>query len=70
MNIFILGSGGREHALAWKIAASPLTERLYLEFTRRIALQLQSVAKDILCDVSRMALLSHIPYRRPLRKSR
>ena len=29
MNILILGSGGREHALAWKIAASPLSDRLY-----------------------------------------
>src|SRR5947209_15004709 len=29
MNILLLGSGGREHALAWKIAASPLTEKLY-----------------------------------------
>jgi phosphoribosylamine--glycine ligase len=29
MNILILGSGGREHSLAWKIAASPLVERLY-----------------------------------------
>jgi phosphoribosylamine--glycine ligase len=29
MNILILGSGGREHALAWKIAASPLVERLF-----------------------------------------
>jgi phosphoribosylamine---glycine ligase len=29
MNILLLGSGGREHALAWKIAASPLVERLY-----------------------------------------
>jgi phosphoribosylamine--glycine ligase len=29
MNILILGSGGREHALAWKIAASPLTDKLY-----------------------------------------
>ena len=29
MNILILGSGGREHALAWKIAASPLVQRLY-----------------------------------------
>ena len=29
MNILILGSGGREHALAWKIAASPLVDRLY-----------------------------------------
>src|SRR5207244_9671377 len=29
MNILLLGSGGREQALAWKIAASPLVERLY-----------------------------------------
>ena len=29
MNILLLGSGGREHALAWKLAQSPLCERLY-----------------------------------------
>jgi phosphoribosylamine--glycine ligase len=29
MNILLLGSGGREHALAWKLAASPLAGRLY-----------------------------------------
>jgi phosphoribosylamine--glycine ligase len=29
MNILILGSGGREHALAWKIATSPLMTKLY-----------------------------------------
>jgi phosphoribosylamine--glycine ligase len=29
MNILLLGSGGREHALAWKIAASPLCGKLY-----------------------------------------
>ena len=29
MNILILGSGGREHALAWKMAASPLADKLY-----------------------------------------
>ena len=29
MNILLLGSGGREHALAWKLAASPLVERLF-----------------------------------------
>ncbi|HXJ21083.1 MAG TPA: phosphoribosylamine--glycine ligase [Polyangia bacterium] len=28
MKIFLVGSGGREHALAWKIAASPLCEKL------------------------------------------
>src|SRR5580692_833053 len=29
MNILIIGGGGREHALAWKLAASPLADRLY-----------------------------------------
>lgn len=29
MNILIIGSGGREHALAWKIAQSPLCDRLF-----------------------------------------
>jgi phosphoribosylamine--glycine ligase len=29
MKILLLGSGGREHALAWKMAASPLVDRLY-----------------------------------------
>jgi phosphoribosylamine--glycine ligase len=28
VNILLLGSGGREHALTWKMAASPLTDRL------------------------------------------
>ncbi|WP_262694077.1 phosphoribosylamine--glycine ligase [Kordiimonas aquimaris] len=29
MNILLIGSGGREHALAWKIAQSPLVNTLY-----------------------------------------
>ena len=29
MNILVIGSGGREHALCWAIAASPLVENLY-----------------------------------------
>ena len=29
MNVLLLGSGGREHALAWAIAASPLLSKLY-----------------------------------------
>ena len=29
MNVLILGSGGREHALAWKISQSPLLHNLY-----------------------------------------
>jgi len=30
MNILLIGSGGREHALAWKIKQSPKTEKLYI----------------------------------------
>ena len=30
MKILLLGNGGREHALAWKIAQSPKTEKLYI----------------------------------------
>lgn len=30
MNILILGSGGREHAFAWKIAQSPLCQKLFV----------------------------------------
>ncbi|MBN9135758.1 MAG: phosphoribosylamine--glycine ligase, partial [Phyllobacterium sp.] len=29
MNVLLIGSGGREHALAWKIAASPVLTKLY-----------------------------------------
>jgi phosphoribosylamine---glycine ligase len=29
MNILVIGSGGREHALVWKISQSPLTSRLF-----------------------------------------
>jgi phosphoribosylamine---glycine ligase len=30
MNILLLGSGGREHALAWKMKQSPLCKKLYI----------------------------------------
>ncbi|GIX31482.1 MAG: phosphoribosylamine--glycine ligase [Porticoccaceae bacterium] len=30
MNVLIIGSGGREHALAWKAAQSPRVERVYV----------------------------------------
>src|SRR6478736_8583545 len=47
MNILILGSGGREHALAWKIAASPLVDQLYCApGNAGIAREAQCVAID------------------------
>lgn len=30
MNILIIGGGGREHALAWKAAQSPLADKVYV----------------------------------------
>lgn len=30
MNILVLGSGGREHAITWALAKSPLTDELYV----------------------------------------
>ncbi|GIX02063.1 MAG: phosphoribosylamine--glycine ligase [Thermogutta sp.] len=30
MNVLVIGSGGREHALAWKLKQSPLAERVFV----------------------------------------
>ena len=30
MNILIIGNGGREHAMAWKISQSPLCDKLFV----------------------------------------
>src|SRR5487761_2472034 len=48
MNVLILGSGGREHALAWKLAASPLADKLYCApGNAGIAQEAECVALDI-----------------------
>jgi phosphoribosylamine--glycine ligase len=48
MNILLLGSGGREHALAWKMASSPLADQLYCApGNAGIAQEAECVALDI-----------------------
>ncbi|AWH84457.1 phosphoribosylamine--glycine ligase [Flavobacterium album] len=50
MNILLLGSGGREHALAWKMLQSPLCDTLYVApgnaGTSAIATNLDFVSTD------------------------
>jgi phosphoribosylamine--glycine ligase len=48
MKILLLGSGGREHALAWKIAASPLVTKIWCApGNAGIAREAECVALDI-----------------------
>ncbi|SHG80107.1 phosphoribosylamine--glycine ligase [Winogradskyella jejuensis] len=50
MNILVLGSGGREHTFAWKIAQSPLCKSLFVtpgnSGTSRIAINLPIAVTD------------------------
>jgi phosphoribosylamine---glycine ligase len=62
MNILLLGSGGREHALAWKMADSPLTERLYCApGNAGIAQQAECVPLDL---TDHAAIVAFCRYRR------
>ncbi|MEL0251030.1 MAG: phosphoribosylamine--glycine ligase, partial [Novosphingobium sp.] len=66
MNILLLGSGGREHALSWKLAQSPLTGKLYAapgnpgiaEHAKLVALDLTDHAAVVtFCESNRIGLV-------------
>jgi phosphoribosylamine--glycine ligase len=57
MKILLLGGGGREHALAWKIAASPLTTKLWCApGNAGIAREAECVAVDLTDHAAVVAL--------------
>lgn len=35
MKVLIVGSGGREHAIAWKVAQSPKVDKIYVRQAMR-----------------------------------
>ncbi|NTU59638.1 MAG: phosphoribosylamine--glycine ligase, partial [Deltaproteobacteria bacterium] len=51
MKVLIVGGGGREHALTWKIAQSPRVERVYVApgnaGTETIATNVPIAAEDV-----------------------
>lgn len=66
MNILLIGSGGREHALAWKLAQSPLLDKLYAapgnpgiaEHAELVALDLTDHAGVVaFCETHRIGLV-------------
>ena len=46
MKVLIIGSGGREHALAWALARSPQVEQLYNNSTNAGILSLATQVKE------------------------
>jgi phosphoribosylamine---glycine ligase len=61
MNILLLGSGGREHALAWKLAQSSLMNRLFIApgnaGTARLGTNLQVSVTDF--EGIKLAVIKH-----------
>ena len=55
MNILLLGSGGREHTLAWKIAQSPRVEKLYIAPGNAGTSQVGENVAISVCDFDKIA---------------
>ncbi len=65
MNILVIGSGGREHALAWKAAQSPLADKVYVApgnagTALEAKLENVEIAADAIDELVRFALNKEI----------
>lgn len=58
MNVLIIGSGGREHALAWKVAQSPQVEKVYVA-PGNAGTALEHKVENIAIDVMAFELLAN-----------
>ena len=43
MKVLVVGSGGREHAICWKISQSPKVDKIYCAPVMQVLQRLQSV---------------------------
>lgn len=74
MKILLVGSGGREHALAWKLAKSPLCEQLWVSpgnpgtatLAENVPVAAESVAELVRCAVDRKVDLCVVGAEAPL----
>ncbi len=55
MKIFVIGSGGREHALVWSLARSPLVKKIYSATTNAGILKRTTAAAVNAADVNSIA---------------
>ncbi|MES2625481.1 MAG: phosphoribosylamine--glycine ligase [Pseudomonadota bacterium] len=58
MNIMIIGSGGREHALAWKVAQSPLAEKIFV-VPGNPGTAREAKVENVALDITDFAALTH-----------
>ena len=59
MNVLLIGSGGREHALAWKIAGSErVSEVLVLDLAKGIRFTFNNIGEQAWSDVRPLLALT------------
>ena len=57
MKVLIVGSGGREHAIAWKVAQSPKVDKIYVRRAMRELKNMQNVSISVRWSLTNWWLL-------------